>query len=81
MPEPKLSEETRSALHARARGRCECTRRTCKHPREEKIEQCTRTLGDNWEAHRISAGGEYVLSNLEALCVPCHVQTRTYGVG
>ena len=81
MAEPKLSEETRNALLRRARWQCECRRKNCKHPTEGSDPCCTRTLGKDWEAHRISAGGEYVLSNLEALCNPCHKQTESYGVG
>ena len=28
---------------------------------------------EDWEAHLIASGGEYVLSNLEALCRQCRV--------
>jgi len=80
MPEPSLSEWTRDALQRRARGRCECQTRNCTHPREKRLERCTRSLGNDWEAHRITARGGYVLSNLEALCKSCYVQTQRYGV-
>jgi hypothetical protein len=55
MPEPSLSEWTRDALQRRARGRCECQTRNCTHPREKRLERCTRSLGNDGEAHRITA--------------------------
>lgn len=81
MPNPTLSPRIRGELYLRARGRCECRRTTCDHPVASLLsDQCTRRLID-WEAHRKVAGGEYVLSNLEALCGPCHKNTATYGIG
>jgi hypothetical protein len=80
MPEALLSQSTGDVLRRRARGRCECQKRKCTHPREKGSERCTRSLGNDWEAHRITAGGGYALSNLEALCKSCYVQTQIYGV-
>ena len=73
MTAPRLSAEIRNALYQRAGGRCECQRRNCKHPKELWHARCTNILREDWEAHLIASGGEYVLSNLEALCRQCRV--------
>lgn len=76
-----FSEEVRRFAWVRAGGRCECTRQC---PGHAGI-RCVRALrpGD-WHAHhKISrdAGGADTLENCEALCVPCHQNTSTYGAG
>jgi 5-methylcytosine-specific restriction endonuclease McrA len=62
----------------RSGGRCECTRKSCGH-----IGRCNKPLtANNWDAHHktaVSAGGDDTLSNCEALCLPCHKNTGTYG--
>lgn len=62
----------------RSGGKCECTRSSCKH-----IGRCNKVLtAHNWHAHHktsVAAGGADTLSNCEALCVPCHENTRSYG--
>jgi len=71
-----ISQETRRALKQRAGGRCECTMSLCSHHRAGQ--QCTHQLR-TWEAHHKWAGGPDTLSNLIAMCVTCHKNTRTYG--
>jgi hypothetical protein len=78
VPEASFSPSIRETLQRRAGGRCECQKRNCTHPREKRSERCTRSLGSDWEAQRITAGGGYGLSNLEALCKSCYVQTRIW---
>ena len=79
MAESRSPEEIRNALFRRARGRCECETKNCTHPRTEVwSNRCTRSLGNDWEAHRKTAGGGDVRPNLEALCKSCYWQTRTY---
>ena len=76
--EEQISEEMREALHKRAKGQCECTMRVCQH--HIAGTRCPRMLNvGHWEAHRINAGGPYVLSNLTAMCETCHENTRSYG--
>lgn len=72
-----ISEETRRQLYRRAGGKCECTMNNCTH-----VGRCNKDLGSNWEAHHrtsVAAGGSDALSNLIAMCVICHKNTRTYG--
>ena len=61
-----------------AGGKCECTRILC----PDHAGRCKALLGSNWHAHHktsVKAGGNDTLSNCEALCIPCHKHTRTYG--
>lgn len=64
---------------ARSGGKCECTRTSCAH----HTGRCSKTLTNlNWHAHHktaIASGGGDTLSNCEALCIPCHTNTQTYG--
>jgi len=71
MPEAKLTKETRQALYQRARGRCECQRGNCKHPKEFWHPRCTNALREDWEAHLIDSVGGPVMRNLEVLCRQC----------
>jgi len=66
----------RDEVYARARGRCECTMKTCDH-----AGRCSAMLRGEWEMHRITAGGPYTLSNVVGMCQTCHRNTPTYGVG
>jgi 5-methylcytosine-specific restriction endonuclease McrA len=65
-----FSDETRRLILARAGGKCE---------------RCGTLLRDGqWHAHHrtsVDAGGSDVPSNGQALCIPCHQGTRTYGAG
>ncbi len=73
-----FSEETRDQAYDRAGGECECTRETCMHHKG----RCNADLSGAWQAHHITsqnAGGSDGLSNCEALCVPCHKNTASYG--
>ena len=72
-----FSEDTKKDAWRRVGGKCECTRTTCGH----HTGRCNARL-DKWHAHHktaVSSGGSDVLSNCEALCVPCHQNTGTYG--
>jgi len=76
-----FSEETKQAAFKRAGGQCECRRLSCTvHP---STIRCTTTLkSGQWHAHHktaVASGGDDTLSNCEALCIPCHKQTQTYG--
>jgi hypothetical protein len=74
-----LTQDVRQQLHRRAQGRCECTMSLCLHHRGG--ERCPHALGEGWQAHRITAGGAYTLSNLRAMCKTCHKNTPSYGSG
>ena len=66
----------RDEVYERARGRCECTMKTCGHNG-----RCGVVLRGEWEVHRLTAGGPYVLSNVIGMCQTCHRNTPSYGVG
>jgi 5-methylcytosine-specific restriction endonuclease McrA len=74
-----FSEETKNAAWRRAGGKCECTR-NCAHHRGRR---CNAALtAYNWHAHHktaLASGGDDSLSNCEALCIPCHKNTGTFG--
>ena len=72
-----LTQAMRISLHTRAGGKCECEMIRCTH----HTGRCNAMLRGEWEAHRLRAGGEYVLSNLKAMCQTCHRNTPTYGRG
>ena len=74
-----ISDATRQALFQRAGGRCECTMRVCTHHTAGR--RCPVKLTSGWHAHHKTAGGPDTLSNLMAMCVRCHQNTRTYGRG
>ena len=69
----------RDEVYKRAEHKCECTMKTCKHHKSKK--RCLRMLRGEWQVHRITAGGPYTLSNVIAMCKPCHHNTPSYGVG
>jgi len=62
----------------RAGGKCECTLISCAH-----IGRCNKPLtANNWHAHHklsIAAGGSDSLNNCQALCIPCHENTGSFG--
>lgn len=70
-----LTPKVRQELFERAGGKCECIMVSCSH----HVLRCNARLGDNWEAHRVTAGGPYALSNLKAMCPRCHRNTPSYG--
>lgn len=73
-----ISKKTRTALYARANGRCECAMSVCAHHRSGQ--RCPHGLyPGSWEAHHRWAAGSDTLGNLTALCATCHKNTRTYG--
>lgn len=73
-----FSEAVRNQLWIRAGGGCECRRTVCGH-----LGRCNRVLGAGaWHANHVVAelvGGPSTFANGEALCVPCHQNTRSYG--
>jgi 5-methylcytosine-specific restriction endonuclease McrA len=75
-----FSQETKQAAFIRAGGQCECRRLLCT---EHTTVRCTTKLtAGHWHAHHktaVASGGSDALSNCEALCIPCHEQTPTYG--
>ena len=66
------------AVWKRSGGKCECTRTGCEH-----TGRCSALLSEGkWHAHHIvsqHADGADTLNNCEALCIPCHENTRSYG--
>jgi 5-methylcytosine-specific restriction protein A len=74
-----FSEDTKRQALRRAGGRCECTRTSHRHSGG----RCNAPLQPGqWHAHHRTAeaaGGSDSLSNCEALCIPCHEATDTYG--
>jgi 5-methylcytosine-specific restriction endonuclease McrA len=75
-----FSQETKNAAFHRAGGQCECSRMSCTVHRTLRC--TTRLTAGRWHAHHktaVAAGGSDNLSNCEALCIPCHEQTQTYG--
>jgi len=76
----ELTKSIQDALYNRAVGRCECQMRICSH--HLPGQRCTNGLwAGSWQAHRLNAGGPYVLSNLVAMCKTCHKNTPSYGRG
>jgi 5-methylcytosine-specific restriction endonuclease McrA len=75
-----FSEEVKQAAFRRAGGQCECSRFSCN---VHASYRCTTKLtAGRWHAHHktaVSAGGSDGLSNCEALCIPCHENTASYG--
>lgn len=74
-----FSEATKQAAFNRAGGQCECDRLSCTVHRTIR---CGARLTGRWHAHHktaVSSGGDDSLSNCQALCIPCHEQTQTYG--
>lgn len=75
-----FSEETKTAALRRAGNQCECTRTNC--PEKHRGRCQTKLTAGRWHAHHKTAesvGGSDALSNCEALCIPCHEGTETYG--
>ena len=75
-----FSDETLRRAWQRAGGKCECRRRTHKHPYVRCNKQLVwanrgRSGRGAWEAHHKSATGGDGLSNCEILCWNCHSRT------
>ncbi len=65
----------------RSGARCECHRQHQGSDAPHHGGRCPNKFG-RWHAHHITsvaAGGDDTLSNCEALCVPCHELTQTFG--
>jgi hypothetical protein len=75
-----FNQATKDAAFTRAGGQCECSRMSCT---VHKTYRCiTKLTAGRWHAHHrtaVASGGDDTLSNCEALCIPCHEQTQTYG--
>ena len=67
----------RDDVYNRAGGKCECKMMSCAH----HVGRCSAMLRGEWEVHRKTAGGPYILSNVVAMCQTCHRNTPSYGVG
>ena len=75
-----FSEETKQAALKRAGGQCECDRLLCTVHASRRC--TTKLVAGNWHAHHktaLASGGTDALSNCQALCIPCHKQTSTWG--
>jgi hypothetical protein len=75
-----FSEETKQAAFRRAGGQCECRRLSCNQHTTVRCQ--TSLVAYRWHEHHktaVAAGGDDSLSNGEALCIPCHEQTASYG--
>lgn len=73
-----FSEQAKQAALVRAGYRCECRRISHRHPGG----RCNAWLGNGAQIHHKTAslvGGPDTLDNAEALCVPCHENTASYG--
>jgi 5-methylcytosine-specific restriction endonuclease McrA len=75
-----FSDETKQAALKRAGYQCECARLTCNV--HSSVHCTTKLRTGNWHAHHktaVASGGSDALSNCQALCIPCHEKTQTYG--
>jgi 5-methylcytosine-specific restriction endonuclease McrA len=74
-----FSQETKAAAVTRAGFRCECRRLMHFHIGG----RCNAPLvAGSYHVHHVTsllAGGSDSLSNAEALCIPCHEKTDSYG--
>jgi hypothetical protein len=70
-----ISEIRRDELFRRAGGKCECTNQKC----DKHTGRCNAPLKAGWEAHHKDRSKGDGLSNLEAMCESCHINTPTYG--
>lgn len=74
-----LNDEELNKLWRRAGGRCECTLQCATH----KGYRCNVPLASGkWHIHHVvsqAAGGADTSANTQALCIPCHENTRSYG--
>jgi 5-methylcytosine-specific restriction endonuclease McrA len=76
-----FSQETKDAALKRAGWQCECDRISCTV--HQTLRCPTLLTPGRWHAHHktaVASGGSDSLSNCQALCIPCHEKTRTYGV-
>ena len=73
-----FSDEIKSQAWTRAGGKCQCMRTGCGH-----VGRCNAPLlARAWDAHHIQSAlssGADTLANCEALCLPCHNNTQSYG--
>jgi len=76
-----FSESVKDEVFQRCGGRCECTREHTGLPAPHHGGRCLTTFTRHgaWHAHHINANGPAIASNCEALCIPCHELTQTYG--
>ncbi len=75
-----FSEDVVRKAWNRARGGCECRRKTHEHPYVRHSKQLVwknrgREGRGAWEAHHSSSAGGDGLSNCEILCWDCHSRT------
>lgn len=70
-------QSVKDAAYNRAGGKCECTMTRCGH-----TGRCNKSLSSGWHAHHrtaVSSGGDDTLGNCQAMCIPCHQNTGSYG--
>jgi 5-methylcytosine-specific restriction endonuclease McrA len=74
-----FSEATKTAAIAKAGYRCECRRIEHRHFGGRCNERLVTGRYDVHHKTSLLAGGSDSLSNAEALCIPCHENTYSYG--
>ena len=76
-----FSEAVKQAALSRANFRCECNRTDVITPaiRAAVQHRLSPDVGTLITAPPISVGGSDGLSNCQALCIPCHENTPSYG--
>lgn len=80
-----FSLETRRKAFSRARARCECHRKTHRHPHGRcptnnlVFEREGLEGRGAWDAHHKWSNGPDTLGNCEVLCTWCHHRTKSYG--
>jgi HNH endonuclease len=79
-----FSESTKDEIFKNSLGLCECTRRHVGQHVPHHGDRCPNiiTRKGKWDAHHITAvssGGKDTVFNGEALCIPCHELTQSYG--
>ena len=77
----EFSQSVKDQAFARSGGRCECHREHTGKDAPHHGGRCPKTFTKygTWHAHHISKDGPDTLSNCEALCIPCHQLTQSYG--
>ena len=71
MAREEFPDDVKTTVRRRSGGYCECTRKSCNHPRG-----CSKKAT---EFHHKTQGGPGTASNCEHLCDACHKATRSYG--
>ena len=83
MARVEFPEKIKRAALRRSGGRCECTRKSCKHSKFING-RCTRgaikaLASQDVHFHHVGRSDDASLKNCKVLCVDCHKQTPSYG--